>query len=210
MNTSTAGTAGPEVAALLDLTTPSAAELAALHLRLVAAAERDNILDLAYTTIDTPVGPLLLAATEKGLVRVAFECENHDRVLETLSAKISPRVLRAPRRLDAAARELDEYFAGRRHRLRPAAGPLALQGLPASWYSGTCRRSPMAKTETTRRWPQTVGNPKAVRAVGKRLRHQPAARRRPLPPRAPHRRKPGRLPRRAGREAALLALESAA
>ncbi|HEV7168779.1 MAG TPA: methylated-DNA--[protein]-cysteine S-methyltransferase [Micrococcaceae bacterium] len=165
MNTSTAGTAGPEVAALLDLTTPSAAELAALHLRLVAAAERDNILDLAYTTIDTPVGPLLLAATEKGLVRVAFECESHDRVLETLSAKISPRVLRAPRRLDAAAREIDEYFAGRR-----TGFDLPLDYSLSSGFRQLVQRhlSQIAygNTESYKEVAQIVGNPKAVRAVG--------------------------------------------
>jgi methylated-DNA-[protein]-cysteine S-methyltransferase len=165
MNTSTAGTAGPEVAALLDLTTPSAAELAALHLRLVTAAERDNILDLAYTTIDTPVGPLLLAATEKGLVRVAFECESHDRVLETLSAKISPRVLRAPRRLDAAAREIDEYFAGRR-----TGFDLPLDYSLSSGFRQLVQRhlSQIAygNTESYKEVAQIVGNPKAVRAVG--------------------------------------------
>ena len=72
------------------------------------------MLDVAYRTLDTPVGTLLLAATEAGLVRVAFPIEGHDEVLQALAARISPRVLRAPGRLDAAAHEIDEYFAGRR------------------------------------------------------------------------------------------------
>src|SRR6267154_1620019 len=83
-----------------------------LRHRLGLAAEAEGLLDVAYTTIDSPVGTLLLAATPKGLVRVAYEVEDHDRVLDTLAQRLSPRVLRAPKRLDAAARELDEYFGG--------------------------------------------------------------------------------------------------
>ena len=86
----------------------------ALHDRLVAEAERDDLLDVAYRTLDTPVGTLLLAATPVGLVRVAYDVEGHDAVLAALADRVSPRVLRAPARLDVTARELDEYFAGTR------------------------------------------------------------------------------------------------
>ena len=86
-------------------------QLSRLHARLAAAAQRDGILDVAYRIIDSPVGPLLLAATEQGLVRVAFALEGHDAVLQSLADHVSPRILSAPGRLDAAARELDEYFA---------------------------------------------------------------------------------------------------
>ncbi len=91
-------------------------KLAELHARLVAAAERDGILDVAYRVIDSPVGLLLVAATERGLVRVAYASEDHDAVLQNLAERISPRVLNAPARLDAVARELDEYFERRRQR----------------------------------------------------------------------------------------------
>ncbi len=74
----------------------------------------DGLLDVAYRTLDTPVGTLLLAATSQGLVRIAFPGEGHDQVLEMLAAQVSPRILSAPGQLDAAAREIDEYFAGQR------------------------------------------------------------------------------------------------
>jgi methylated-DNA-[protein]-cysteine S-methyltransferase len=90
------------------------ATLDRLHARLVEAAAADGSLDIAYRTVDTPLGALLLAATPTGLVRVAYDSEGHDAVLSTLAAKVSPRVLRAPSRLDATAREIDDYFAGRR------------------------------------------------------------------------------------------------
>ena len=96
------------------LTTTDPGALERLHGRLAAAAAASGVLDVAYRTLDSPVGPLLLAATEAGVVRVAFASEGHDRVLERLARELSPRVLQAPARLDAAARELEEYFAGER------------------------------------------------------------------------------------------------
>ena len=83
-----------------------------LHDRLVRDAQTAGLLDVAYRTIDSPVGPLLLAATAKGLVRVAYGCEDHDKVLEHLARDISPRILYAPARLDVAAKEIDEMPKG--------------------------------------------------------------------------------------------------
>ncbi|MDD9206697.1 cysteine methyltransferase, partial [Georgenia sp. 10Sc9-8] len=86
-----------------------------LHERLVADAEQQALLEVAYRTVATPVGELLLAATEVGLVRVAFTDQDPESVLRDLARRVSPRVLRAPARLDPAVRELEEYFTGRRH-----------------------------------------------------------------------------------------------
>ena len=141
------------------------AELSRLRERLAAAAQRDGILDVAYRTIDSPVGPLLLAATAEGLIRVAYASEDHDAVLQALAMRISPRILHAPGRLDAAARELGEYFAGHRRRfglpldLRLAAGfrRTVLSHLPEIGYGHTATYAAVA---------QLAGRPRAVRAVG--------------------------------------------
>jgi methylated-DNA-[protein]-cysteine S-methyltransferase len=144
---------------------PSApGDLRRLHGRLAAAADRDGILDVAYRTVDTPVGPLLLAATEAGLVRVAYASEGHDAVLEALADRISPRILNAPARLDAPARELDEYFAGRRRSFdlpldwQLAAGfrRAVLSHLPEIGYGRTASYAAAA---------MLAGHPKAVRAA---------------------------------------------
>src|SRR5262249_59480975 len=123
-----------------------------LHPRRAGEAQRDGILDVAYRTVDSPVGPLLLAATEAGLVRVAYASEDHEAVLQALADRISPRVLNAPARLETAARELDEYFAGRRRAFdlpldwRPAAGfPHAVPSrLPRVRYGPTAHKAPAA------------------------------------------------------------------
>ncbi len=136
-----------------------------LHNRLVRDAAQAGLLDVAYRTIDTPVGTLLLAATAQGLVRVAYEREDHEKVLERLAREISPRILHAPARLDAAAKEIDEYFAGLRQafdvlvdfRLARGFRRLVLTRLPAIGYGQTASYAAIAAA---------AGNPKAVRAVG--------------------------------------------
>lgn len=136
-----------------------------LHARLVSAADKAGILDVGYRTMDSPLGTLLLAATEAGLVRVAYAVENHDRVLETLAQRVSPRVLRAPSRLDTAAREIDEYFARRRtafdlpldFRLSAGFRRTVLAHLLDIGYGRTASYATVAAA---------AGSPKAVRAVG--------------------------------------------
>jgi methylated-DNA-[protein]-cysteine S-methyltransferase len=136
-----------------------------LHEGLAAAAEAEHLLDIAYRTLDTPVGSLLLAATETGLVRVAYASEDHERVLESLSDRISPRILHHPARLDAAARELDEYFHGRRRafdlsldwRLSAGFRETVLRHLSDIAYGHTASYATVA---------ELAGRPKAVRAVG--------------------------------------------
>ncbi len=82
--------------------------------RLAERAAAEGLLDVAYATLETPVGRLLIASTPAGLVRVAFARESTDDVLEELAGRLSPRVVEAPKALDTARRELDEYFEGRR------------------------------------------------------------------------------------------------
>ncbi|MCX4768310.1 Methylated-DNA--protein-cysteine methyltransferase, constitutive [Streptomyces sp. ADI92-24] len=139
--------------------------LSRLHRRLEQAAEQADLVDVAYTTIDSPVGKLLLAATPKGLVRVAFAAEDHDRVLEVLGQRLSPRILRAPKLLDAAAHEIDEYFA-RRRRVFDLTLDLSLSRGFRRLVQTHLPEIEYGQTRSYRDMAELVGNPKAVRAVG--------------------------------------------
>ena len=70
--------------------------------------------DVSYAVLDSPVGRLVAAGTARGLARLAYVDDDVDAILDALAARLSPRILEAPARLDPVARELDEYFAGRR------------------------------------------------------------------------------------------------
>jgi methylated-DNA-[protein]-cysteine S-methyltransferase len=155
----------PEVRALIEAYPEATeAELRRLRERLADSAAAQGLLDVAYRTLDTPVGTLLLAATETGLIRVAYANEGHDQVLTTLAARISPRILHAPKRLDAAARQLEEYFAGRRRgfdlpldlRLSRGFRRLVLDHLSDIAYGHTASYAAVAAA---------AGNPRAVRAA---------------------------------------------
>ena len=150
---------------LATLTGVSDETLDRLHERLVEAAAADALLDVAYRTVDSPLGPLLVAATDQGLVRLAYQREDHEAVLQTLADQVSPRLLHAPRRLDDAARQLGDYFAGQRRefllpldlRLSRGFRRQVLDHLVTIGYG--LQESYAAVANLT-------GHPKAVRAVG--------------------------------------------
>ncbi|MFL6046542.1 MAG: methylated-DNA--[protein]-cysteine S-methyltransferase [Propionibacteriaceae bacterium] len=152
----------PLFASLSRDETPTTARL---HDQLVAAADADRLLDVAYRTVDSPVGTLLLAATDHGLVRVAYQLEDHDQVLQTLSERVSPRILHAPRKLDQVARQLSEYFQGER---RDFVLPLDFR-LAHGFRREVLARLVMidyGQTETYAHVAAATGHPRAVRAVG--------------------------------------------
>ncbi|MEB7502905.1 methylated-DNA--[protein]-cysteine S-methyltransferase [Arthrobacter koreensis] len=185
------------------------AALARLHTRLADAAQEQGLLEIAYTVISTPVGELLLAATDAGLVRVGFGVEGHDTVLAQLSARISPRILLAPGRLAEPVRQLEEYFAGTRRdfslaldfRLATGFRRTVVEHLPDIGYGSTASYAALAAL---------AGSPGAVRAAGT------ACARNPLPVVVPcHRvvRSDGKIGNYLGgtdAKATLLAMEAAA
>jgi methylated-DNA-[protein]-cysteine S-methyltransferase len=137
-----------------------------LHARLETDAQARDLLDIAYRTVESAVGPLLLAATPRGLIRVAFANEDHDSVLLALSQRISPRMLEAPGRLDSTARQLDEYFAGRRHGFDVALDWSLSHGFRRTVLEHLNTDIGYGTTASYAALAQLAGSPKAVRAVG--------------------------------------------
>ncbi len=128
-----------------------------------AAAE--GLIDVAYAGADSPFGPLLLAGTPRGLVRIGLPNEDREALLGELAAKLSPRVLEAPARLDEARRELDLYFDGKLRQFE----------LPVDWSLSHGFRQrvlqgiatiPFGETRTYTEMATGAGNPRAVRAAG--------------------------------------------
>jgi methylated-DNA-[protein]-cysteine S-methyltransferase len=144
----------------------------ALRARLAADADREGLLDLSYRTVDSPFGPLLLAASPEGLVRVAFELEDHGAVLDRLATLVSPRILRSPRRTEDAARQLDEYFDGRRRDFDLPVDLQLVRGFRRAVISHL-REIPYGRTESYAAVARAAGNPAAVRAAGSACARNP-------------------------------------
>ena len=144
-----------------------------LKSKIAAAAEQEGLLDVAYTTLDTPIGTLLLAATRRGLVRIVLPDQDEEEALTELATAVSPRVLQWPARLDEARRELEQYFEGRRrrfeldldHRLRHAG--FQRQVLRA------IERIPFGSTLSYAQVAGRAGNARACRAAGSALGRNP-------------------------------------
>ena len=142
--------------------------------RLVAErAAAEELLDVAYATVDSPLGPLVVAATPRGLVRVAYtESKADTGVLEELARKVSPRVLEAPARLDVARRELDEYFEGRRTDFDIPLDWALTRGFTSKVLQATARIA-FGSTSTYAKVAGQAGSPRAVRAAGNALGANP-------------------------------------
>ena len=138
------------------------------------AADSAGLLDVAYATFDSPAGKLLLAATPRGLVRLAYLDEDGelDRVLERLAATISPRVLASPRRLDQPRRELDQYFAGDRRGFDVGLDWRLTRGFGRRVLEAAAR-IPFGSVSTYKQVAAQAGSPRGSRAAGNALGANP-------------------------------------
>jgi methylated-DNA-[protein]-cysteine S-methyltransferase len=137
------------------------------------AAAEAGLLDIAYATLDSPVGRLLLATTPQGLVRIAYvDYTDEDAVLEDLARKVSPRVLAAAWRLDEPRRELDQYFAGARRDFDIRLDWRLTHGFARRVLEATAR-IPYGATATYKQMASQAGNERASRAAGNALGSNP-------------------------------------
>jgi methylated-DNA-[protein]-cysteine S-methyltransferase len=135
-----------------------------LDRRFRDAAADLGLIDVGFDVVDSPIGDLLVAASDRGLAAISFDSEPEDS-LERLARIAGPRVLRSPRSVDGARRELDQYFEGRRRSFDLS---LDLRALPPFTLSVLDRlaRVPYGETTTYGELARRVGHPRAARAVG--------------------------------------------
>jgi methylated-DNA-[protein]-cysteine S-methyltransferase len=143
------------------------------HGRFAERAASEGLVDVAYTRADSPLGPLLLAATPRGLACVSYsEFRDEDQTLERLASRLSPRVVEAPARLDDIRRQLDDYFAGRRRDFEVSID-WGLVGDFGRRVLGRTAEIPFGAVATYGDVARGIGAPGAARATGNALGANP-------------------------------------
>jgi methylated-DNA-[protein]-cysteine S-methyltransferase len=147
-------------------------DLARLRDELAARATREGLVDVAYGTLDSPLGELTVFVTPRGVVRVAFEDEPRDQLLDELAGSVSPRILAAATPTDAARRQLEAYLAGRRTAFDVPLDWTLVRGFAIGVLHATAR-VPYGATTTYREVAAAAGSPNGYRAAGNALGSNP-------------------------------------
>jgi methylated-DNA-[protein]-cysteine S-methyltransferase len=147
-------------------------DLGSLRAALVRRAGDEGLLDVAYGTADSPLGPLTVAVTPRGLVRLAYASEALDEALTDLAERVSPRIFEAPEQTDAVRRQLDDYFAGRRQGFEVPIDWRLVRGFAGQVLRATAR-IPFGSVSSYRDVAAEAGSPNAYRAAGNALGSNP-------------------------------------
>ena len=157
---------------LADSTAPAPLDIAALHVAVAERAAGEHLLDVAYATMDSPVGVLTVFVTPRGVVRVAFADEPRDAILDEMAATVSPRILAAAPPTDEARRQLDAYLAGDRRTFDLPLDWSLVRGFAVGVLRATAA-VPFGSTSTYRDVAAAAGSPRAARAAGNALGSNP-------------------------------------
>jgi methylated-DNA-[protein]-cysteine S-methyltransferase len=157
---------------LRDAPAAAALDVASLRRDLARRAAGEGLLDVAYGTYDSPLGSLTVMVTPRGLVRLSYPGEGIDHRLQELADRVSPRILEAPERTDDVRRQLDGYFAGRRHTFDVPIDWRLVRGFVADVLRATAR-IPFGSVSSYREVAAEAGSPNAYRAAGNALGSNP-------------------------------------
>ena len=147
-------------------------DLAQLRATLAARAADAGLLDVAYGVADSPLGPLTVMVTPRGLVRLSYPDEGIDAQLAEIAQRVSPRILEAPERTDGVRRQLDEYFGGARHDFDVPIDWRLVRGFAGNVLRATAR-IPFGSVSSYREVAAEAGSPNAYRAAGNALGSNP-------------------------------------
>ncbi|MDQ6748862.1 MAG: methylated-DNA--[protein]-cysteine S-methyltransferase [Candidatus Dormibacteraeota bacterium] len=138
---------------------------------LAERAARESLVDISYGEMDSPVGPLLLAVTARGLVSVAYT-DHNESALEDLARRLSPRIMRRPGSVDPVRRQLDEYFSRHRRDFDMPLDWALVRGFGREVLRATVA-IPYGQVSTYREVAAAAGNDRASRATGNALGANP-------------------------------------
>jgi methylated-DNA-[protein]-cysteine S-methyltransferase len=151
---------------------PAPLDIEGVRAELAHRAADAGVLDVAYGVADSPLGPLTVIVTERGLVRLSYAHEAIDEQLDEIATRISPRVLASPERTDAVRRQLDEYFEGSRRRFDVPIDWRLVRGFSGEVLRATAR-IPFGSVSSYREVAAEAGSPNAYRAAGNALGSNP-------------------------------------
>ena len=135
--------------------------------RLASAAVQEGLADAVYTTVSTPLGRLLVAQGERGVLRIAFEEEPQDVTLAGVAAGVGPRIVRSDRELAATRDAISAYLEGDDDTLDlPVDLSLARGPFRRAVLEALHREVHRGEVVTYGALARQAGNPRAVRAVG--------------------------------------------
>jgi methylated-DNA-[protein]-cysteine S-methyltransferase len=147
-------------------------DLDRLRADLARRADEAGLLDVAYGSVDSPLGPLTTFVTPRGLLRLSYAGEPIERQLDELAGRISPRILESPRRTDAVRRQLDEYFVGHRRSFDVPIDWRLVRGFRGEVLRAAAR-IPFGSVSSYREVATAAGSPNAYRAAGNALGSNP-------------------------------------
>lgn len=156
----------------LAATADADTDLDALRARLAQHAAAEGLLDVAYSVADSPLGPLTVMVTPRGLLRLSYPGEGIDEQLREVADRVSPRILPAPERTDDVRRQLDAYFAGERTAFDLAIDWRLVRGFAGNVLRATAR-IPFGSVSSYREVASAAGSPHAYRAAGNALGSNP-------------------------------------
>ena len=157
---------------LRDASAPGAYDADRLRTALARRAADEGLLDVAYGTYQSPLGELTVMVTPRGLVRLSYPGEGIEDQLQEVADRVSPRILEAPERTDEVRRQLDAYFAGRRHAFEVPIDWRLVRGFAGDVLRATAR-IPFGGVSSYREIAAAAGSPNAYRAAGNALGSNP-------------------------------------
>jgi len=147
-------------------------DLDRLRTTLARRAADNGLLDVAHGTYDSPLGPLTIMVTSRGLVRLSYSHEAVDEQLAELAAVVSPRIMAAPERTDEVRRQLEDYFAGTRRAFDVPIDWRLVRGFAGAVLRATAQIR-FGAVSSYREIATEAGSPNAYRAAGNALGSNP-------------------------------------